>query len=456
VKKYRVNENREATILIADDNTRTLDAYRSFLELYGHRIITEEDGLKAVGRAIQEKPDVIILDVNMPGLNGYEAARRLTSDPATNTTPIVIISGRTEVSDRVQALKVGAVDYLTKPVNAKELKARIDSLIRLKDYNDSMIGYQNQLKTVLAAKHKELQASLEAYSRFVPKEFLSLLGNENITEVKAGDQCLKDIAILFSDIRLFTALSEKMTPQENFNFLNSYLKRMDPFIWNNNGFIDKYIGDSIMALFPQGEESALNAAIQMILYLPIYNNQRQSFNYQPINIGIGLHSGTVMLGTIGNERFMQGTVISSNVNLASRLEELTKVYDVQIITSSSIIFGLKDPTRYNHRFIDKIKVRGMSEPISVFEVFDGDPEEKKEQKRKTQSGFEKAVYAFHRHDIESAYKMFQDIRDERIIDSCIEIYCQRCEQLLDYRTKKERKPHKTREDRSAVNRKKGP
>jgi two-component system sensor histidine kinase ChiS len=434
---------KESTILIADDNKRTLDAYRSFLENYEFRILTEENGLKAVGRAVQEKPDVIILDVNMPGLNGYEAAQRLHGDPLTSTTPIVIISGRTEVADRIEALKAGAIDYLTKPVNAKELKARIDSLIKLKSYSDSMTKNQEQLKTNLSGKRKELQTSLEAFARFVPKEFLSLLGSENIAEVKAGDQCLKDLSILFSDIRSFTSLSEKMTPQENFNFLNSYLRRMDPFIWNNKGFIDKYIGDSIMALFPQGEESALNAAIQMILYLPIYNNQRRSFGYDPLNIGIGLHSGKVMLGTIGNERFMQGTVISSNVNLASRLEELTKVYGVQIIASNSIIFGLKDPTQYHYRFIDKIKVRGMNEPISVFEVFDGDPEKMKKQKRKTQSVFEKAVYAFHGNDVENAYKLFRDIRDERNIDSCLEIYCRRCEQLLDYRIEKEKESDKS-------------
>jgi two-component system sensor histidine kinase ChiS len=426
-----MSKNGGATILIADDNARTLDAYRSFLETYGHRILTEENGLKAVGRAVQEKPDVIILDVNMPGLNGYEAAQRLRRDSATSTTPIVIISGRTEVSDRVRALKAGAIDYLKKPVNAKELKARIDSLVRLKAYNDSMNRNQEQLKTNLAGKRKELQAHLEAFARFVPKEFLSLLGSENIVDIEPGDQCIKDLAILFSDIRSFTSLSEKMTPQENFNFLNSYLRRMDPFIWNNNGFIDKYIGDSIMALFPQGEDSALNAAIQMILYLPIYNNQRRSFGYDPLNIGIGLHSGTVMLGTIGNERFMQGTVISSNVNLASRLEELTKVYDVKIVASSSIIFGLRVPTEYHYRFIDKILVRGMSEPVSVFEVYDGDPEERKEQKRNTQEVFEKAVYEFHGNQVKTAYNQFRDIRDERNKDSCLEMYCKRCEKILD-------------------------
>jgi class 3 adenylate cyclase len=315
-------------------------------------------------------------------------------------------------------------------VNARELKARIDSLVRLKAYNDSMMRNQEQLKTTLAGKRKELQVHLEAFARFVSREFLSLLGSENIVDIKPVDQCIKDLAILFSDIRSFTSLSEKMTPQENFNFLNSYLRKMDPFIWNNNGFIDKYIGDSIMALFPQGAESALIAAVQMILYLPIYNNQRRSFGYDPLNIGIGPHSGTVMMGTIGNERFMQGTVISSNVNLASRLEELTKEYNVEIVASSSISFGLRDPTEYHYRFIDKVMVRGMSEPVSVFEVFEGDPEESKQQKRDTQEVFERAVYEFHGKKVHTAYNLFRGIRDGKNRDSCLEVYCKRCEKIL--------------------------
>ena len=164
------------------------------------------------------------------------------------------------------------------------------------------------------------------------------MNKQNILDVKLGDHALKEMTILFSDIRSFTSLSEKMTPQENFNFLNSYLKRMNPFIWNNKGFIDKYIGDCIMALFPDGEESALSAAIEMIKYLPIYNTHRCNYGYTPIKIGIGIHTGTVMLGTIGHEIFMQGTVISDDVNLASRLESLTKLFGISLIVSKEIIF----------------------------------------------------------------------------------------------------------------------
>ena len=116
-----------------------------------------------------------------------------------------------------------------------------------------------------------------SFARFVPQEFLQALNKPDIADLKLGDHVKLDLAILFSDIRSFTALSEKMTPEQNFGFLNSYLKRMDPFIWENKGFIDKYIGDAIMALFPRGSGSALSAAVAMLSYIPLYNSHRASF-----------------------------------------------------------------------------------------------------------------------------------------------------------------------------------
>ena len=234
------------------------------------------------------------------------------------------------------------------------------------------------LRTELAGKGEQLQSALEAFSRFVPQEFLHALGKTHIVDVKLGDQVQLDMAILFSDIRSFTALSEKMTPEQNFAFLNSYLSRMNPFIWENGGFIDKYIGDAIMALFPKGSGSALSAAIGMLTHIPLYNKQRTGFGYDPLRIGIGIHAGSVMLGVIGHERFMQGTVISDAVNMASRLQDLTKLYGVSLLVSSHVLFDLEDPNSYNYRFMDKVKLKGKEEAVSVYEVFDGDPDELKE------------------------------------------------------------------------------
>jgi two-component system sensor histidine kinase ChiS len=368
-------------------------------------------------------PDVILLDINMPGLDGYECARRLNATSATAGTPIVLISGAAEPLDKVRGLRAGAVDFLSKPVTLGELEAKMHSLVRLKRYRDAQGKSPGMAGSGVPGA---LKAALQSFARFVPREFLECLGRPSILEVRLGDQVLKQMAVLFSDIRSFTALSEKMSPQENFKFLNSYLQRMNPFIWENGGFIDKYIGDSIMALFPQGPESALLAAVSMIRHIPEYNRQRASFGYQPIRIGIGIHSGPVMLGVIGHERFMQGTVISDVVNLASRLERLTKLYGVALLASSPVIFGLEDPTRYSYRFLDKILVRGKHEPVSVFELFDGDSQELADHKIRSRETFEKAVYEYHRNAIDEAARLFGGIPTPALKDIPLEIYRERC------------------------------
>ncbi len=178
--------------------------------------------------------------------------------------------------------------------------------------------------------NQELEASLDnefqlndACGRFVPHQFLSFLGYESIVEVKLGDAVKKEMSILFSDIRNFTSLSETMTPDDNFKFINGYLKRMEPAIEKNNGFIDKYIGDAIMALFGGTADDAVKAGIKMLQLLNEYNTTRQRPERPPISIGIGINTGSLILGIVGGSNRISGTVISDAVNLASRIESLT-------------------------------------------------------------------------------------------------------------------------------------
>jgi len=427
--------NDKPVILVVDDFEKSLNLLEIILTSIGYRVITARDGEEALEKALSKPPDLILLDIRMPKMDGYEVARRLKEDQRTMIIPIVMLSGLKEVNDRVKALDAGADDFLTKPVDRIELESRIKSLLKVKAYNDHMRSYQKELEERISGKTEQLRTALNSFSRFVPREFLKCLNKQNIIDVKLGDQVLKEMTILFSDIRSFSSLSEKMTPQENFNFLNSYLKRMNPFIWNNNGFIDKYIGDAIMALFPDGEESALSAAIEMIKYLPIYNTHRRSCGYNPIKIGIGIHSGTVMLGTIGHEIFMQGTVISDAVNLASRIEQLTKLYEISLIVSSNIIFGLEDPAKYNYRFLDKVNVKGKNKPVSVYEVFEGDSQHQIERKLKTREKFEKGIYEYHSNNIKQAYNIFNDIWEEGDEDKALNIYIERCKYYLKHGTR---------------------
>jgi class 3 adenylate cyclase len=175
------------------------------------------------------------------------------------------------------------------------------------------------------------------------------------------------MTILFSDIRNFTTLSEAMTPDENFAFINAYLERMGPVIRDHNGFIDKYIGDAIMALFESADD-AVRAGIAMLATLEAFNAERGAKGRAPINIGVGINTGTLMMGTIGEKHRMDGTVISDAVNLASRVESLTKTYHVGLLISQHTLQSLSNPKVYDIRPVDDVVVKGKTHPVTIYEV----------------------------------------------------------------------------------------
>jgi class 3 adenylate cyclase len=250
---------------------------------------------------------------------------------------------------------------------------------------------------------KETNVSIE---RFVPQAFLAMIGKPSIVTVMLGDNKRQDMTVLFSDIRNFTALSEKMTPDENFAFINSFLERMGPVIRDHNGFIDKYIGDAIMALFANADD-ALRASIAMLDTLEGFNAERRSAGLDPVAIGVGLNTGSLMLGTIGEKHRMDGTVISDAVNLASRVESLTKVYRVGILISQHTYNHLADPKIYDIRPIDVVVVKGKTEPVTLFEVFDRNDPVERAAKGKTRDLLLSGVEALVRLDTATARGYFQ-------------------------------------------------
>jgi adenylate cyclase len=258
-----------------------------------------------------------------------------------------------------------------------------------------------------------LQQTETAYGRLVPHQLLNLLEAKSIVDVKLGDQVERKMTIMFSDIRDFTPLSESMTPAENFEFINSYLSQMEPVISRHHGIIDKYIGDTIMALFEKGADEAVSGAIAMLERLSYYNAGRDRAGYAPVNIGIGLNTGVVMIGTVGGINRMDSTVIGDAVNLTSRIEAATKTYHAPLIISQNTLYDLVDPGKYDIRFLDRIRVKGKSQPLSIYEVFDNNPEELRDRKRKSLAIFEKAVIYYHLKDIAKAIPL---------LEQCIDIY----------------------------------
>ncbi|MCG8571737.1 MAG: adenylate/guanylate cyclase domain-containing protein [Spirochaetes bacterium] len=297
--------------------------------------------------------------------------------------------------------------------------------------NSKLFEIEEKKRLLIIEKHNKILKVLnKAYSRFVPKEFLQFLGKRNINEIKLGDQIEKRMTILFSDIRSFATLSENMTPQDNFNFLNTYLKRMGPIIRNGNGFIDKYIGDAIMAIFPENPENAIKVAINMQKEIERYNKEEDALD--PLSIGIGIHTGNLMLGTIGEEERMETTVISDSVNLASRIEALTKMYGASILISESSFIHIEDPASYKYRFLDIVKVKGKNNHVSIFEILNGLTAEEQDLKMNTKDDFEMGIINFRSKKFEEAKKLFIKVSDVNQKDKAVEIYLKRCNFFIEY------------------------
>lgn len=394
----------EFKILVVDDESGNLQALVNPLSPQNYcltQVSTARQALAEIEKGF--KPNLIILDVMMPRLTALEICQKLWEYFPVNELPIILLTAKNQVTELVECLSYGD-KYLAKPLTKSELLTRLRTHIQLSKVN-------------------------AAYGRFVPYELLRLLGHASIVDVKLGDHVQKEMALLFSDIRSFMTLSERMSPEENFNFINAYLKRVVPTIRKHNGFVDKYIGDAVMAIFPETAEDALLAAIDMQKQLALYNVQRVEKGETPIAIGIGLHIGSLMLGTIGEEQRMEGTVISDAVNVASRLEGLTKIYGSSVIFSQKILMGLEDPSQYNYRLLGKVTVKGRKDAVSVFEDFDGESPEIVELKVMTKGHFELGIHLYYSRKFEQGYQIFKGVLQKNPQDKAALFYLKRCKKF---------------------------
>ena len=304
------------------------------------------------------------------------------------------------------------------------------SLVRTNDE----IGELSEGFNIMAQRIKDhidnINALSISYFRFVPKQFLDFLGKQKITDIKLGDQVQREMTVMFSDIREFTEISENFTPKENFDFINHYLGYMEPVVMRNNGFIDKYIGDSIMALYSLSVNDAINAAIEMRAKLEEFNEDLKMNDKRTIDSGIGIHTGDLMLGIVGGRSRIEGTVISDHVNLASRLEGLTKIYGAPIIVSQDSLIKIENPLQYNFRFLDIVKVKGRKSSVNIFEILDGEKANQRKLKIETKEQFNKAIELYRNTSFEEASILFSTLRKANPNDKAIHLYLERCEKNI--------------------------
>jgi len=316
------------------------------------------------------------------------------------------------------------------------------SMISKGEYNISIPVKGNDELTALTLAFNNMAKSINdfinditalntAYYRFVPEEFLRFLNKESIKEIELGDQIEKEMTILFSDIVGFTTISEHLSPEENFNFINSYLSLVGPSIRENSGFIDKYIGDSIMALYPDSPDDALKSAFDILSLLNDFNKKSAASGYPPIGVGFGIHTGSLMLGILGERKRIDSTVMSDNVNLTSRLEGLTRKFGAAIIISAVTYQKLSRKEIYVFRNLGVARVKGKGESVRIYEVLDGLNSSDRRERIKYLDEFEKGVAAYEGLDFEGACSVFSEILEACPSDAAaLEFYINMCRRAL--------------------------
>jgi len=277
-----------------------------------------------------------------------------------------------------------------------------------------------------AQSYGNLKEMADSFSRFVPVQFLDFLEKNSVTKIVLGDAVQKQLTVLFSDIREFTHLSEQMNVKDNFRFLNSYLSRMGPLISEHQGFIDKFIGDAIMALFPENPANAIRTAVAMRKELFLYNGHRANKGYKPIEIGIGLNTGDLMLGTVGSKTRLETTVIGDTVNMASRIQSLTKILKTPLIVSERVVREINFSKEFSIREIAKTEVKGKKKPVVIFEVFDGDSSSLIEGKVENQVQFKSGLDLFNEGHFVEARANFAGCEKKCPKDGLNKFYIDQC------------------------------
>jgi class 3 adenylate cyclase len=390
------------------DDRITLNSYGEYLSGYG--LIRDAAGAP-VG--------VLGMDVSAESIRNFRRDLALSSLMVFAVTFVVIGA----VSLSFAAAIIRPLLKLTRTVQRigeGDLDARI--VVARKDEIGRLAQGVNEMAERIGSVTGELLQTNDAFSRFVPASFLEHLGKTSILDVRLGDQTLKQMTVLFTDVRSFTTMSEKMSPEDNFNFINSLLSRIGPVVRDHGGFIDKYIGDAVMALFPGSPRDAVRAAIGMQEEVVHLNEHRGQQGYDPVAIGVGIHAGALMLGVVGEAMRYDGTVISDAVNVASRIESLTKKLGSQILVTEAVREHLGG--EFGLRFMGRLRVKGKTSKTPVYEVFDAEDETISKLKQTDRSPFERAVELFEDRRYAEAAEAFRTLAERNPGDRAAEIYLQ--------------------------------
>jgi adenylate cyclase len=291
---------------------------------------------------------------------------------------------------------------------AAHLKLLVTLALQSSSAIESAMLYDKNIREVKEREEAILRIH-EITKKFVPIEFIRSLGKDLLTDVRLGDLTEKVVTILFSDIRDYTTIAERMTPEENFLFVSSFNEMMGPIIREHNGFVMQYLGDAIMAIFPGQTEEALKASLDMQSALRAFNERNAARDVPSIRIGIGLHTGPLIMGITGDEQRLDATTISDAVNTAARIESLTKYYKAGLLLSSDTLGPVPDHSAYTLRHLGLVQVKGKSAPVSIYECCDGYPDDILANRRESLPLFQEGMRQYHQRSFSEAIRTFESV-----------------------------------------------
>ncbi|MGN6732354.1 MAG: adenylate/guanylate cyclase domain-containing protein, partial [Candidatus Binatia bacterium] len=292
--------SKSPRILAVDDNKQNLSVLERALSAAGYEVLTAQDGATALALIRSSAPDLVLLDVMMPGMSGYEVCQQIRANEATCLLPIVMLTALTDVADRIRGIESGADDFLSKPVNREELLTRVKSLLRIKSLHDEVETKNHLLRNL--------------FGRYVSAEIAAEIVADPGRHLKLGGD-KREVTVLFGDLRGFTPLAEQLDPQDVVDILNSYLKLVIDAVFEFRGTLDKFRGDGFMAFFgaPIARDDDPMRAVRCALAIQ-ERLARIAFVKFPevrLHMGIGINTGIVIAGNIGSERRTDYTVIGN-------------------------------------------------------------------------------------------------------------------------------------------------
>lgn len=334
------------TILIADDDRATRMAVASLLEADGYHVVQAERGEKCLFLSMEKSIDGFLIDLEMPGLDGADLCRRLRTMERHKLSPIICLTESDEDLYVHRAFSCGADDFINKPINSTILKARLSGHLQKMEYMLEMERVRTNLNRYIS---RRTQTMVAAYS---------------ITGVLPTPE-EQDVCVLFSDVRGFTQMSQEVAPATLFNTLSNHLGTQVDCVYRHGGYIDKFAGDGIMAVFDSDNRVAEACACALDIIETTDKSNRYS-NDQPIELGIGIHAGAALVGNIGSDKHLDYSVIGETVNLAARLCGCAE--PMSVVVSEAIAGSVKQRPQFAFGEPWDVSVRGVRNPISVYSL----------------------------------------------------------------------------------------